>query len=463
MQMKGTDFMEAHRKFKFSSIGDLQQKLEKVGIDLPLAEDTSVLKQPLSLEKNIIPNRMVIHPMEGCDGDGEGHPGELTRRRYRRFASGGAGLLWFEATAVVAEGRANPRQLLITKKTAKSLALLLQEALTAAANKNGSDRKPYTVVQLTHSGRYSRPVSKPQPIIAATNPYLDDKNPAPKIVITDAQLEELEDRYAEAAVLAAEIGFNAVDIKSCHRYLISELLSAHTREGAYGGSFENRTRFLFNIIEKIQKKVPAEIDIAVRLNAFDAIPHPYGWGVDRQNHRQVDLSEPIRLVQQLQDRGVKLMNISAGNPYYNPHICRPYDTGPYVPQENQLYAVERMLKIACAIQKAAPQAAIVATGLSWLREFAAAVAAGGVTQGWFQLAGFGRQSLAYPDFAQDIINTGKMERKKCCIACGKCVELMRLDGVTGCVMKDAEVYRPIYQKLKQGKPSLVGKEVADHV
>jgi 2,4-dienoyl-CoA reductase-like NADH-dependent reductase (Old Yellow Enzyme family) len=455
--------MEPHRKFKFSSVEDLQTELNKLGIGLPFAKDANVLKHSLRIKENIIPNRIVIHPMEGCDGDREGRPGELTRRRYRRFAMGGAGLLWFEATAVVEEGKANPRQLLITKETIKDLTSLLQEALSVAVNKKGSDRKPYTVLQLTHSGRYSRPGSKPQPIIAATNPYLDDKSPAPKNIITDAQLEELEDRYVEAAVMAAEIGFNAVDIKSCHHYLISELLSAHTREGSYGGKFENRTRFLLNIIDKIRKKLPYEIDVAVRMNAFDGVPHPYGWGVNRQNHLQADLSEPVRLVQQLQDKGVKLVNISAGNPYYNPHIGRPYDTGPYVPKENQLYAVEKMLKIAREIQKAVPQVAIVTTGLSWLREFAAAVAAGGVTEGWFQLVGFGRQSLAYPDFAEDIINTGKMERKKCCITCGKCVELMRFDGVTGCVIKDAEVYGPIYKKLKKGKPSLVGKVVADHV
>ncbi len=455
--------MEAHRKFKFSSIGDLQTALSKMGIDLPLEEDTNVLKQPLRIGKNIIPNRMAIHPMEGCDGDREGRPGEMTRRRYQRFAMGGAGLLWFEATAVVEEGRANPRQLLVTKNTLKVLTSLLRDTLSAAVNKNGSDRKPYTILQLTHSGRYSRPISKPQPIIAATNSYLDNKSATPKNIITDEELEKLEDQYVEAAAMAAEIGVNAVDIKSCHGYLIAELLSAHTREGSYGGKFENRTRFLLNIIDKIRKKLSKEIDVAVRMNAFDGIPHPYGWGVDRQNHQHVDLSEPIRLVKQLQDKGVKLVNISSGNPYYNPHIGRPYDTGPYVPKENQLYAVERMLKIASEFQKAVPQTAIVSTGLTWLREFGATVAAGGLNEGWFQLAGFGRQSFAYPDFAEDIINTGKMERKKCCIACGKCTELMRLDGVTGCVIKDAEVYHPIYKKLKEGGPSLVGKEVAEHV
>lgn len=455
--------MEAHKRFKFSSIDDVRTALQKMEIYLPLADDTGILQQPIRIGTHIIPNRMVVHPMEGCDGDPDGRPSELTRRRYIRFAEGGAGLVWFEATAIVAEGRANPRQLLITKDNVTYLRTLLQEALNAAVNKNGSDRKPYTVLQLTHSGRYSRPISKPQPIIATTNPYLDKKIPAQKHIITDAQLEKLEDRYVEATVVAAEIGFDAVDIKSCHRYLISELLSAHTREGAYGGSFENRTRFLLNIIAKIQKKLSDAFDVTVRMNAYDGMPYPYGWGVDPQDDRQADLTEPIRLVKLLRDRGVKLMNISSGNPYYNPHINRPYDFGPYVPKENQLYGVERMMKTARDIQKAVPEIAIVATGFSWLREFGAVCAAGGIHEGWFQLAGFGRQSFAYPNFAADIINTGTLQRKKCCIACGKCSEMMRLDGVTGCVIHDAEVYRPIYKKLREGKPSLIGKEVADHV
>lgn len=455
--------MQAHKRFKFSSLIDLQAELNQMGIDLPLLEDTRVLKQPLRIGKNIIPNRLVIHPMEGCDGDPKGRPGELTRRRYQRFAEGGAGLLWFEATAIVEAGKANPRQLLINPDTKKDLAALRRQALNAAVQKNGSDRKPYTVLQLTHSGRYSKPVSKPQPIIAAINPYLDGQKPAQQQIITDGQLEQLEDRYVEAAVMAAEIGFDAVDIKSCHRYLISELFAAHTREGAYGGSFENRTRFLLNIIDKIQTKLSADIDVAVRMNAYDGIPYPYGWGVDAGDCRRVDLSEPIRLVKRLKERGVNLVNISSGNPYYNPHIGRPYDFGPYVPRENQLYAVARMLTIARDIQKGVPEMAIVATGFSWLREFGAACAAGGIEDGWFQLAGFGRQSFAYPNFAEDIIRTGTLERKKCCIACGKCTELMRLNSVTGCVIQDAEVYRPIYKKLTQGQPSLVGKEIADHV
>lgn len=455
--------MHPHRRFKFSSIDDLQTALDNMGICLPLSDDIGVLKQPLQIYTKRIPNRMITHPMEGVDGDDQGRPGELTRRRYIRFAEGGAGLIWFEATAVVNEGRASPRQLLLTRKTATDFKALLQNTLKVSEKTYGSDRIPYTVLQLTHSGRYSKPSSKPQPLTASTNPFLDDKIPAPKRIITDEELAQLEDRFVEAALLASEIGFDAVDIKSCHRYLISELLSAYTREGLYGGSFENRTRFLINIIDKIRAQAAGEIDVAVRMNAHDSIPHPYGWGVDKDDCRRVELSEPIRLAKLLQDRGVNLINISAGNPYYNPHVGRPYDVGPYIPRENQLYSVERMLRIARDIQAAVSEVAIVATGFSWLREFGAACAAGGIRQGWFQLAGFGRQSFAYPDFAKDIINNGKLDRKKCCIACGKCTELMRLGGGSGCVVQDAGVYRPIYKKLKAGKPSMVGKEIAEHV
>jgi 2,4-dienoyl-CoA reductase-like NADH-dependent reductase (Old Yellow Enzyme family) len=455
--------MHPHRKFKFSSIDDLQSALDNMGIYLPLSDDTGVLKQPLQISSKRVPNRMVIHPMEGADGDEQGRPAELTRRRYTRFAEGGAGLIWFEATAVVEEGKANPRQLKLSKDTAKDFKALLQNTLSVAKKKYGSDRRPYTVLQLTHSGRYSKPSEKPQPIVAISNPHLEGKVSAQKRIIADQELEALEDRFVEAALLASEIGFDAVDLKSCHRYLISELLSAYTRKGPYGGSFENRTRFLINIVETIHSQPACEIDVAVRMNAYDSIPHPYGWGVNAQNCHQVELSEPIRLAKLLRDRGVNLINISAGNPYYNPHVGRPYDFGPYVPKENQLYSVERMLKIARDIQEVVPEVAIVATGFSWLREFGAACAAGGIREGWFQLAGFGRQSFAYPDFAKDIIDNGKLDRKKCCIACGKCTELMRLDGVTGCVVQDAGVYRPIYKKLREGKPSLLGKEVADHV
>lgn len=424
-----------------------------MGLSIPLAEDISLLSDSCTVGDKKIPNRLAAQPMEGCDGTADGKPGELTLRRYRRFAEGGAGLIWFEATAVVHEGRANPRQLYLSHDNINDFRILLADTLKAAENKYGSARKPYTVLQLTHSGRYSMPGLEPGPIIAVNNPYLD-KRFSDEIIrrdISDNELGKLEDSFADAAVMAEDIGFDAVDIKSCHGYLNSELLTARMRLGDYGGSFENRTRFLMNVIDKIQARTCGELEITLRLTGYDALPYPYGWGVNRIDSRICDPAEPVRLVKLLSGKGLKLINISAGNPYYNPHIGRPYDSGNYIPPEHPLAGIERILNLSREIQQAVPGMAVVATGFSWLREFGANCAAGGVSNGWFSMAGFGRQVFAYPDFADDIITQGGMKREKCCIACGKCTEIMRFGGTTGCVIRDDKVYRPIYKQVSKGK------------
>ncbi|HHY81962.1 MAG TPA: NADH:flavin oxidoreductase [Clostridiales bacterium] len=459
--------MSTHERFQIKDLDDLRNKLEETGVDLPLSQDLSVLLKPWSIGSKTVPNRMAIHPMEGCDGEDDGSPSALVYRRYERFAKGGAGLLWVEATAVTQDGRANPRQLCINKQTLdqfKNLAVhIYKNSLpVTCAEVSNSPLKPYTVIQLTHSGRYSRPAGKPAPVIAARNPYLDVEG-LEYHIITDDELEQLEDQFTDAAVLAKEAGFDAVDIKACHRYLNSELLSAFTREGNYGGSFENRTRFLLNIVDKIKAKLGDTIDIAVRLNAYDAIPYPYGWGVSREDHHIPDLTEPKKLIKILWEKGVKIVNVTCGNPYYNPHINRPYDIGFYKPMEHPLAGVKRILQTGKELQEAAPEMTVIGTGFSWLREFGAFAAAGAINDGWFSLAGFGRQSFAYPDFPRDIYKQGSMIRSKCCIACGKCSEIMRYGGKTGCVIKDSAVYLPLYNECRQGKPVLVSNHLAEHV
>jgi len=450
-----------HKRFDFNFLEELISSAENMGVHIPFSEDIKVLSEPAVVEEKVIPNRIAAQPMEGCDGTVDGKPGELTYRRYKRIASGGAGLIWFEATAVEENGRANPRQLLINRENVKDLKNLLKRSIQEASKKHGSEQKPYTVLQLTHSGRHSMSGSKQQPVIAADNPHLDDRLPETFHLITDDELDELEERFVDAAIMAGEIGFDAVDIKSCHGYLNSELLSARTRRGHYGGSFENRTRFLLNIVNKIKDKMADELDITIRLSAYDAMPYPYGWGVDREDHRKYDISEPLRLVKLLEKKGIKLINISAGNPYHNPHICRPFDTGTYVPSENPLFSVARLLNISREIQQAVPGMAVVASGLSWLREFGAHCASEGISEGWFTFAGFGRQFLAYPDFPRDIFTKGRMERKKCCISCSKCSEIMQFNGKTGCVVRDRKIYRSIYRQVCEGKSSVTGTNTAD--
>lgn len=452
--------MAQHACFDYKNLEELREDASKLRVEIPLSSNIGVLGQALTIGTKKVPNRLAISPMEGCDGTTDGRPSDLTHRRYSRFAEGGAGLLWFEATAVVNEGRANPRQLLLTEQNKEEYAVLLERAHTVAA-KAGHER-PFTVLQLTHSGRNSRPGSFPAPIVAAANPYLDTK--FSKVdVISDEELTKLENSFVAAAEMAAEAGFDAVDVKACHGYLVAELLSAATREGRYGGSFENRIRFLCNVIDKIKAKLGDKIGTAVRLGVFDQVPRPYGWGVSQEDYHKPDFSEPAELVKILWKKGVKLFNISLGNPYYNPHLTRPYDVGGYLPPLHPLEGVSLLLNAAKTIQAAVPEAAVMGIGLTWLRQFAPNVAAGGIEQGWFKLAGFGRQAFAYPNFATDLLKKGAFDSSKMCLSCGKCTTIMRDGGCTGCVPRDHKVYVPIYQKGREGKPPADSTRIAEHI
>lgn len=439
--------MSTFKPFHYRDSHEFIRDLAQVAPPPPFADDLSPLASQCVIGGKQVANRLAIHPMEGADGELDGSPGELTSRRYRRFASGGAGLLWFEATAVVNEGRANPRQLYIHAGNVEAYRRLLTDSLAETA-RLGLPR-PYTVLQLTHSGRQSRPGKEPEPIIACDNPILDRK---PGRIITDDELKRLREHFIDAAAMAADIGFDAVDVKACHGYLLGELLAARQRPGQYGGSFENRIRFMIEVVDGIRDRLGDRIGIASRYGVWDCVAFPYGWGVSEEDHRVPDFSEPIRLAEILRDHGVRLLDVTCGNPYFNPHVNRPFDKGFYTPPQYQLQGVAGLLSAARAIQTSVPDLAVVGTGLSWCRQFGANVAAGGVRDGWFTLAGFGRQSFAYPEFARDILEHGGLRPEKCCVACGNCTVMMRDGQAAGCMVRDGETYLPLYRAGRKDKP-----------
>jgi 2,4-dienoyl-CoA reductase (NADPH2) len=448
-------------EFRLRDTEDLKQLNKTLGVNVEAIEDVSILNKPVKLGKLVIPNSLAMHPMEGCDGDSLGRPGKLTLRRYKRFAAGGAGLIWAEATAVVPEGRANPRQLWIHAKNKESFAAMVKMMRKTAAESMGSNHKPVIVLQLTHSGRYSKPEGKAHPIIAQRDPYRDPLAPQPKPdsnrknripedwpLVTDEYLDKLRDAYVEAARIAFEVGFDAVDIKSCHGYLINELFGCRSRKGKYGGSFENRTRFPLQVIDKIHQELGEDTPVTMRLGIYDAIPYPYGWAIDEKDYTRPDLTEPKKLIELLQQRGLRLINITVANPYYNPHVGRPFNepiVGGYEEPEHPLVGVDRLVNLTGEIQKQFPGIAIVGTGYSWLRTLFANVAAANKTNGLTTLIGAGRMAFAYPDFAKDIINDGRMYPEKVCVSCSACTQIMRDAGMTGCVVRDNKVYGPIFE------------------
>ena len=445
--------VSVHERFRLRSLDELRAAIAELGLELRADEDVSCLAEPVEVAGRTMPNSMAIQPMEGCDAAANGAPDALTFRRYRRFGEGGAGLLWFEACAVVPEGRANPRQLWLHEGSKDEFARLVTEAHRAAAESMGKDHRPFCVLQLTHSGRYSRPEAAPVPMIAHHDALLDpDRGLPPDYpLVTDDYLEALEDRYVLAARLAFEVGFDAVDVKSCHRYLVNELLAAHTRPGKYGGSYENRTRFLKNVIAKIRAELGADRIVTCRLGVYDAHPYPYGWGMSPNDPIASDLTEPKRLVAELRDMGLPMIDITMGNPYFNPHVNRPYDTpieGMSVPDEHPLVGVARLVGLTREIQKHVPQIVVVGSGYSWLRNLWPHVAAANIRDGAMRIVGLGRQAFAFPGFAREILETSKLELRHTCITCSSCTQIMRDGGQSGCVPFDKDVYGPIYRESR---------------
>ena len=446
--------MAAFEKFRFQTLDEIRQCAADIGANLTFQDDLSPLHTPVRIGTLTTPNAMAVLPMEGCDSEPDGSPSELVRRRYRRFAGGGAGLIWYEACAVVPEGRANALQMYMHEGNAKQFAALLKEANREALDRCG--HKPVSVLQLTHSGRYCRPVGhKAAPIIPQHDPLLDPRVglSSDDALITDDALDALIEKYVASAVLAREAGFDGVDIKACHRYLISELLASHTREGKYGGSFEHRIRFLLDVIDAVKKAVGTDFLIACRFNVYDAHPYPYGFGVDKDDWHQFDLTEPLQLVKALVDRGVGLLSNSAGNPYFRfPQVTRPFDTpaiGGEIPDEHPLQSVARLFDFSRQIQSAAGDVPVIGNGYTWLRQFLPHAGAANLSAGDVQMIGTGRESFAYPNAPRDIVQRGGMDKNKVCIACSKCTQIMRDHGRTGCVIRDGAVYSPLYQEARQ--------------
>lgn len=467
--------------------------IRSLGLDLqfsslPPSETNKALLRPLSLRNRTLANRWAVHPMEGWDGTATGGVTEPMLRRWRRFGESGAKLIWGgEAMAVRPDGRANPHQLIINRENQRGIAELREELLRAHQDLYPGTGDPMVGFQLTHSGRFCRPTGKFEPRVAFRHPILDRKFGVTRDaqVFTDDELQRLVDDYVAAARIAAEVGADFVDIKHCHGYLLHELLGAHTRLGRYGGSLENRTRMLREIVGGIRATSP-ELEIGVRLSAFDwvpfkpdpsqaesgklgpgvpedfasCLPYRYGFGVNPQNPVEYDLTEPIAFLEQLEKLGIQLVNLSAGSPYYNPHIQRPAIYPPsdgYQPPEDPLVGVARQINVVKALKARFPALVMVGTGYSYLQEFLPPVAEHYLANAHVDLVGIGRAVLSYPTMLADWTREGKLQTRYICRTFSDCTTAPRNGLRSGCYPLD-EFYKklPDAVRLKEAKRPAAG-------
>jgi NADPH2 dehydrogenase len=443
----------------------------KIPCDLELLRGAeSPLAKPIVRGGIKIGNRFAIQPMEGWDGTSDGNPSELTLRRWQRFGRSGAKLIWGgEAVAVCHEGRANPNQLWAAPHTRAGLERLRSALIEEHRQVSGSDEGLLIGLQLTHSGRYSCPNQKgrPEPRTLYRHPILDRRlnlssdNP----LLTDSEIEGIIEEFHRAARMASELGFDFVDIKHCHGYLGHEFLSAHTREGKYGGSFENRTRFLREVVHGI-RAATSGLRIGVRLSAFDTIPYrpdpalsspgkpgpgipeefqnliPYRWGfgVDQRDPRQTDLTETLLFLTLLEELDIQLVNLTAGSPYYCPHIQRPAFYPPsdgYQPPEDPLAGVARQLEAVEQLKQRFPKLIIVGTAYSYLQDFLPHVAQAAVRLGWIDSVGLGRMVLSYPEILSDVVEGRVFQHKLVCRTFSDCTTAPRNGLPSGCYPLDS--------------------------
>jgi 2,4-dienoyl-CoA reductase-like NADH-dependent reductase (Old Yellow Enzyme family) len=289
--------------------------------------------------------------------------------------------------------------------------------------------------------------------------------------------------------VAWNAGADFVDLKHCHGYLLHELLAARSRPGRYGGSFENRTRMLRTLVAGIRAD-GNPIDIGVRLSAFDFVPfrpdpaqsapgrpgpgipaehagllpYAFGFGVNPSNPVEPDLEEAVRFVCLCAELGVKLVNLSAGSPYYNPHIQRPAAYPPsdgYQPPEDPLVGVARQMSATRSLRQALvawsdkasrPVPVVIGTGYSYLQEYLPHVAQAAVRGGWTDLVGLGRMVLSYPEMPADILTRGTLQPRLICRTFSDCTTAPRNGLPSGCYpLDDAYKARPEAKRLREIK------------
>jgi len=446
---------------------ELDCAVEPVGPGGPLA-------QPAEVAGLAIGNRFTAHPMEGWDATADGLPGVHTLRRWRNFGRSGCKLVWGgEAFAVTASGRANPHQLYLNDdaNALGGLRALRAEAL-AGHEEVGATRDGLVIgLQLTHSGRWSRPTAAgPAPRCAFRHPVLDPRLGIEddSALLGDEELPGIVARYAAAARLAQRAGFDFVDVKACHGYLLHEFLSARSRPGPYGGSFTNRTRLFREIVAAVRAACPGLV-IGVRVSIADVFPHtedpatgagaplgleqqlPYrsGFGVNEADPLRHDWKEPDTFLELLQELDIELVNLSLGSPYSCPHLSRPATFPPsdgYLPPEDPLLSVADHLRTARRCKAAHPELFFVGTGYTYLQEWLPHVAEHEVGQGHVDSVGLGRQLLSYPELPLHFLRGEPLQHKRLCRTFSDCTTGPRQGMISGCFPLD-----PHYKAMSEAR------------
>jgi 2,4-dienoyl-CoA reductase-like NADH-dependent reductase (Old Yellow Enzyme family) len=392
-----------------------------------------ILLSPIKIGTRTCTNRFFIQPMECNDGDADGNPTDLTYQRYENLFRGEAGMVCLEAITITDKNRSRMDQLFIMPKNLPALTKFVSRLREL-------NPKTIFIFQLTHSGElsnpeFSRPLSvKPLPGFKAD-------------VFTEQEFEKIMDDFVLAAKITRDAGADGIDMKLCHGYLGSQILRPYnTRKWKYGGKWENRRQFAFDLYERIKKAVPEQdFLIGSKISVWEGFPG--GFGTAGPDTPVIDLSEPIDLVKGLEERGAQYFVQSAGSPSITISLTQADKDHPYFAYLHQYFAKVFRENLKKETVVVGSNYSVFGKGKSKLQAVSPkdsallAYGAQNIALGYTDMIALGRQSLADPLLPLKLREDREKDIKYC-TACDNCLELLIRQRPIGCA-----TYNKFYTKV----------------
>jgi len=381
------------------------------------------LLEPLKIGTKTAQNRFFIQPMECNDEDETGNPSESTAERYENLARGEAGLVSLEAITITRESRARDNQLTIMEPNREPLRAFVKRVKAV-------NPKTLFIFQLTHSGELSSDTFSRRVTVNPLYGYGGD-------ILTEEEVDKIIDDFVLAAQIAHDAGADGIDMKLCHGYFGTQVLRPYnSRKWKYGGAWENRRQFAFDLYERMAKVINDKgFLIGSKISAWEGFPG--GFGTDGPDSPVMDLTEPLDLLRGLEERGAQFFIQSAGSPGITLSLTQVDKHIPYYAYLNQYWAKQ--------FKKAVkPETVIIGSNFTVFRDGnnglcavdpkdAGLLSYGAqcVERGVLDMIALGRQSFADPFLAKKL-REGKEDEIKWCTVCDNCIELLIRQTAVGC-------------------------------
>jgi 2,4-dienoyl-CoA reductase-like NADH-dependent reductase (Old Yellow Enzyme family) len=398
------------------------------------------LLSPIKIGNRTSPNRFFMQSMECSDADADGNPTEATIKRYEDIFRGQGGVVDLEAITVSSESRARLNQLEILPRNEKPLKNFVSRL---------KEVNPATILlfQLTHAGElastdYSRRVTV-KPLYGIGGDQLSEED-----------VEKIIDQFVLSAKIAHDIGADGIDMKLCHGYLGSQILRPYNDGNwKYGGSWEKRSRFAYDLYERINREInDKNFLIGSKLSAWEGFPG--GCGSAGPDSPLMDLTESLALVKGLEERGAQYFIQSAG--------CTAITEGLTNAGKSHSYFAYLHIFFANEYKKVVkPQTVIIGSGFTVFRNGKnngmqaiapedgnmLTLGAKCVNDGSMDMVGLGRQTFADPHVPRKLAE-GRENEIKYCTICDHCLELLFEEQPIGCCTYDRH-YAQVYAEMRK--------------